>query len=112
MDDQTQSTSLHSMQSAVDTWISQWEEGYWHPMSNLARLVEEVGELAREINHRCGEKTPKDTEEPGSLTDEFGDVLFAVATLANSLGVDLDEAFAETMKKIGVRDAERFAPAE
>jgi NTP pyrophosphatase (non-canonical NTP hydrolase) len=32
----------------VDKWINQFE--YWPPLSMLASLVEEVGELAREIN--------------------------------------------------------------
>jgi len=37
------------MQEEVDNWISQFEEGYWNPLSMMARLAEEVGELAREI---------------------------------------------------------------
>ena len=28
-------------QHRVDEWISQFEEGYWPPLANLARLVEE-----------------------------------------------------------------------
>lgn len=39
-------------QKMVDEWINQFEEGYWPPLSMLASLAEEVGELAREINHR------------------------------------------------------------
>jgi NTP pyrophosphatase (non-canonical NTP hydrolase) len=47
---------LKEAQARVDAWISQFEEGYWPPLHNLARLVEEVGELARELNHRYGSK--------------------------------------------------------
>ncbi|WP_461571027.1 nucleoside triphosphate pyrophosphohydrolase family protein, partial [Thermincola ferriacetica] len=43
---------IKDMQKEVHEWISQFEEGYWHPLSMLARMTEEVGELAREINHR------------------------------------------------------------
>ena len=41
--------SLAELQAAVHEWISQWEEGYFHPLSNLARLTEEVGELFKAI---------------------------------------------------------------
>ena len=54
---------LSEAQAAVHAWISQFEEGYWPPLSNLARLTEEVGELAREMNHRFGHK-PKKADEP------------------------------------------------
>ena len=41
--------SLAESQARVHTWISRFEEGYFHPLTNMARLTEEVGELAREI---------------------------------------------------------------
>ena len=64
--------SLTEAQRQVDAWISQFEEGYFHPLTNLARLTEEVGELAREINHRFGEKTKKPEEPEGDLGDGDG----------------------------------------
>lgn len=98
------------MQREVDRWISQFEEGYWHPLSMLARLTEEVGELAREINHRWGQK-PKKPEEPETdLALEIADVLFILAALANSQGIDLDQAFQATMDKYRSRDANRWTP--
>lgn len=51
--------SLSEMQKEVDTYISQFKTGYFSPLANLARLTEEVGELAREINHFHGEKKKK-----------------------------------------------------
>ena len=59
--------SLTQMQARVDKWISQFEEGYFHPLTNMARLSEEVGELAREVNHRFGQKTKKKEEAEGDL---------------------------------------------
>ncbi|MEM1767373.1 MAG: hypothetical protein QXD86_05460, partial [Candidatus Bathyarchaeia archaeon] len=42
--------TIKQAQKIVDEWINQFEEGYWPPLSMLASLMEEVGELAREIN--------------------------------------------------------------
>lgn len=95
-------------QKRVDGWISQFEEGYWSPLANLARLVEEVGELAREVNHRFGEKPKKRSESDADLGDELADVLFVIIAMANSLDISLDEAFDRVMKKYEQRDAERW----
>ena len=92
----------------VDDWISQWEEGYWSPLSNLARLTEEVGELARALNHLHGEKKPKSDEETGQLAEELGDILFVLIALANQLDVDLDEALTDVLEKYDIRDADRW----
>jgi NTP pyrophosphatase (non-canonical NTP hydrolase) len=100
--------SFREAQSTVDRWISQYEEGYFSPLTNLARLTEEVGELAREINHRFGEKTKKKDEPDGSLAMELADVLFVVLCLANSQKIDLDDAFAAMMAKVTARDADRW----
>lgn len=51
--------SLKDLQDEVDAYISQFKEGYFRPMTMLARMSEEVGELAREVNHRFGEKPKK-----------------------------------------------------
>src|SRR5436189_25331 len=100
--------SLREAQQAVDRWIGQYKEGYFSPLTNLARLTEEVGELAREINHRFGEKTKKQGEAEGSLAMELADILFVVVCIANSQGIDLDQAFAAMMQKVTVRDAHRW----
>src|SRR6201997_4133020 len=99
-------------QSRVDAWISQFEEGYFDPLTNLARLAEEVGELAREINHRFGEKTKKQEEAEGSLAMELADVLFVVICIANSQRIDLDDAFGRMMAKVTSRDADRWTRKE
>ena len=100
--------TLTAAQRAVDAWISRFEEGYWPPLTNLARLVEEVGELARELNHRYGHK-PKKAEEPDQdLGLELADILFVLLALANEQGIDLDARFAEVLEKYEVRDGERW----
>lgn len=103
-------TSLPELQASVHAWISQWKEGYFHPLSNLARLTEEVGELARELNHRFGDKPRKASEDVVDVAAELGDILFVVAALANQLDIDLDEAFCGVMEKLEERDRERFTP--
>lgn len=100
--------SFRDAQQQVDEWISQFKEGYWSPLANLARLTEEVGELAREINHHYGEKPKKSGEERAPVAEEMADILFVVMAMANSLSIDLDDAFAAVMKKYRVRDAARW----
>jgi len=96
------------MQTRVDAWITQFEEGYFHPLTNMARLSEEVGELAREVNHRFGQKTKKREEPEGDLGMEMADILFVLICMANREGIDLQEAFDRMMAKVEGRDAGRW----
>ena len=100
--------SLAENQRRVDAWISQYEEGYFHPLTNLARLTEEVGELAREINHRFGQKTKKKDEAEGDLGMELADILFVLICISNREGIDLDQAFERMMAKVESRDRDRW----
>lgn len=92
----------------MDRWVGQFEEGYFPPLVNVARLAEEVGELAREVNHQFGPKKKKADEQPGSVAMELADILFVVICLANSQRIDLDDAFAQMMAKVTSRDAGRW----
>jgi NTP pyrophosphatase (non-canonical NTP hydrolase) len=92
----------------VDAWISKFEEGYFHPLTNLARLTEEVGELAREVNHRFGQKTKKQDEPEGDLGMEMADILFVLICMANREGIDLQQAFDRMMNKVEHRDSTRW----
>lgn len=98
---------LAHAQQRVDQYI-QSHGGYWEPMSQLLRLVEEVGELSREFNHRYGAKHKKASEGEKSLQDEFGDVLFVVIATANAVGVDLSAALAGAISKYEQRDQGRW----
>jgi len=104
--------AFREAQQTVDRWIGQYKEGYFAPLTNVARLAEEVGELAREVNHRFGQKTKKGDEGPGSIAMELADILFVVICLANSQGIDLDDAFGAMMQKVSVRDADRWTKKE
>lgn len=99
---------LKEAQDRVDAYISQFEEGYWPPLSNLARLTEEVGELARLMNHRFGHKPKKADEGEQDLALELADILFVLLVIANEQGIDLDEALERTLEKYRVRDSQRW----
>ncbi len=99
---------MAEMQQEVDQYISQFKEGYFSPLSMMARMSEEVGELAREVNHQFGEKPKKADEADNSIEMELGDILFITICFANSLGIDLAEAHAKVMHKFETRDADRW----
>jgi NTP pyrophosphatase (non-canonical NTP hydrolase) len=103
---------IKSLQLEVDAYIGQFKEGYFPPLVNLARLTEEVGELARELNHRFGPKTKKADEPEGDIALELADILFVVIVLANQLEVDLPAAVERTLAKYRIRDADRWERKE
>ena len=100
--------TLDDLQDRVDGWISQFREGYFSPMTLVVRLSEELGELAREVNHQFGEKPKKATEEDGDIALELADMMFVIACLANRLGIRLEDAFVAVMEKFETRDANRW----
>lgn len=99
---------IKDWQKEVDNWISQFEEGYWQPATMMLRLTEEVGELAREVNHRYGQKPKKSSEPEGDLALEMADILFIIVCMANSLQIDLEKAFEDMMEKYRLRDSNRW----
>lgn len=104
--------NIEEAQARVDAWISQFEEGYWPPLVNLARLMEEVGELAREMNHRFGAKTKKPEEPEQDLALEMADILFVLLVMANQQGIDLGEALEQVLEKYRARDSHRWVRKE
>lgn len=99
---------IKDMQKEVDDWISQFEEGYWNPQSMTLRLTEEIGELAREVNHLYGQKPKKPEEPEGDLALELADILFIIVCFSNSLNIDLEQAFKDMMEKYRLRDSHRW----
>jgi len=104
--------TVKELQKLVDDYISQFEEGYFSPLALMARLTEEVGELAREVNHYYGEKPKRLDEEKNTVDTELADCMFIIACFANSLGIDLEKAFHETMNKFNTRDKDRWTRIE
>lgn len=100
--------SFKSYQKEVDDWTKQFKIQYWGPHEILARLMEETGELAREINDRWGPKVKKSGEETKEIADEIGDIFFTLFCLANSKGIDIDSAFKRVMDKCYGRDNDRY----
>ncbi len=104
--------TIEEAQKRVDAWISQFEEGYWPPLTNLARLTEEVGELAREMNHRFGHKKKKKNEPDQDIAIELADVLFVLLVIANEQGIDLGESLERVFEKYRERDSDRWMPVQ
>ncbi len=100
--------TLREVQQQVDIWVQEVGKGYWSPHEMLARMVEEVGETARLINHLYGPKKKKESEPTQELAGEIADIMFALVCLANSQGIDLQEAFEVMMAKYTTRDKERY----
>ncbi len=100
--------SLKEIQKNVDDWVGQYKEGYWPEHIQLARLMEEVGELAREVNHKYGPKKKKEAEQTGEIANEMADIIFTIAAMANAAGLDLDQAWQKMMSKYYKRDEARW----
>jgi len=99
---------IKEMQKKVDEWIKTNTKGYWKPTSMALRLMEEVGELAREINHKYGEKTKKPTEKENEISHEVADILFILICMANAMDIDLEDAFNGVLEKYEKRDKNRW----
>ncbi|MCY0876624.1 MAG: nucleotide pyrophosphohydrolase [Firmicutes bacterium] len=100
--------TIQQMQQDVDRYIGQFREGYFAPMTLVVRLTEELGELAREINHHFGEKPKRPDEPNGDIALELGDMMFVITCLANTLDIDLADAHQRVMEKFDTRDRTRW----
>jgi NTP pyrophosphatase (non-canonical NTP hydrolase) len=102
------SKTVQDFQSDVDAWIRAVGGGYWRPHENLARIAEEVGELARLINHQYGPKPKKTEEAAQEMGEELADIIFAIICMANGLGIDLEERLEAVIAKVWQRDRDRY----
>lgn len=100
--------SFKKAQHDIHSIVQDYDPPYWPPLSQFARLAEEVGEVGRLLNHLYGAKPKKQDEAAQKLGEELADVLWTVICIANSHQIDLDEAFAQVLEKFRTRDAERF----
>ena len=99
--------SLHDMQKAVDDWITT-HGGYWPPLAMLSALIEEVGELAKEINHNEGFKPKKNRNGEENIGEELADILYALICLSNYYKIDLSHELNKVIAKFSARDSQRF----
>ncbi|MGD7045419.1 nucleotide pyrophosphohydrolase [Jeotgalibacillus proteolyticus] len=104
--------TLKDIQQEVDQYIGQFKEGYFSPLSMMARLTEELGELAREVNHHYGEKPKKTAEEESTIEEELGDLLFVITCFANQQNISLEKAHNRVMTKFKTRDKDRWTRIE
>ncbi len=99
--------TVKALQATVDRWINTYGVRYFSEMTNLALLVEEVGEVARIMARTYGEQSGKDKQETSDLGDELADVLFVLVCIANQTGVDLESAISKNLEKKTARDSHR-----
>jgi len=99
---------MKEIQKQVDDWVQKYKIGYFKPLEIMARLTEETGELAREINHRFGPKKKKSTEDTSDIEEEIADIIFTLTCLSNSLDLDMDRGFEKVMDKANGRDKDRW----
>lgn len=100
--------TVRAYQAQVDRWVRTVGVRYFSELTNLAQLVEEVGEVARLLSRTCGDQSFKPGEaEDADLGDELADILFVVTCLANQTGIDLTAALARNLEKKTRRDENR-----
>ncbi len=103
--------TLTQLQSRVDAYIGQYEEGYFPPFEMLARLAEEVGELSREVQHVYGHAKKKQTDQ-NNIEQETGDLFFTLICFANAHGIQLEDALLQVLHKFETRDKDRWTRKE
>lgn len=123
--------TLKTYQTQVDRWVRRYGVRYFDEMTNLAILMEEVGEVARLMARIYGEQSFKESDpapndpphdqsddqpddRPGdqidpnnALADELADVFFVLTCIANQTGVDLTAALERNLDKKSRRDRTR-----
>lgn len=102
----THQMTLNELQHTVHQWITTIGVRYFSPLTNMAILTEETGEVARIMARKHGDQSFKPGENP-DLADELADLLWVVAAIANQEGIDLNEAIANNIRKKSIRDAQR-----
>ncbi|MDX1771437.1 MAG: nucleotide pyrophosphohydrolase [Planococcaceae bacterium] len=108
----SQDKTLHTVQKEVDEYIGQFKEGYFPPFEMLARMSEELGELAREVHHVYGMKKKKESEAEKSMEEELGDLFFVLVCFANAQNIDMQHAIDRVMNKFKSRDQNRWTLKE
>ena len=98
--------TIREAQEMVDNWIKTIGVRYFSPLTNMAILAEETGEVARIMARLHGDQSFKEGETP-NLADELADLLWVTIAIANQEGIDLTEALQRNIEKKSVRDKNR-----
>ncbi len=99
--------TIEEAQNKVDEWIKTYGVRYFSPLTNMAILTEEVGEVARVMARTYGDQSCKPSDENKNLADELADVMWVLMCIANQTGVDLTDAFVKNLEKKTLRDSHR-----
>lgn len=99
--------TIKELQTQTDAWIKSYGVRYFNELTNMAVLMEEVGEMARIMARRYGEQSEKESDKNKDLGDEMADVLFVLTCIANQTGVDLEAAMKRNFEKKTMRDSTR-----
>ena len=99
--------TIQKLQETVDDWVKRYGVRYFSELTNLAILMEEVGELARIMSRVYGDQSFKHPKTDVGLADELADVLFVLFCIANQNGVDLTAAIEKNINKKTSRDRDR-----
>ncbi|MBN2154820.1 MAG: nucleotide pyrophosphohydrolase [Candidatus Lokiarchaeota archaeon] len=98
---------MNELQKIVNSWIQE-TGGYWTPLGMLAAVMEELGEVSRELSHLSNIKTKKPEEPLNKLEQELGDLLFSIICIANYYNISISNAVEQSLRKYQVRDKNRF----
>ncbi len=104
MEDSEQPCGLDDLQQVLDTWI-QAHGGYWERFQILARLTEDLGEVAAALQRLEGLR-PHPSE--ADLAGEVGDLLFTLIAFANVSGLRLETCLMRVLDKYKIRDSQAW----
>ena len=99
--------TITEAQQEVDQWIKTIGVRYFNELTNMALLMEEVGELARIVSRKYGEQSFKESDKASSMEEELADILFVTICLANQTGINLEDALRKSIAKKSSRDTIR-----
>ncbi len=94
--------TINEAQELVDAWN---EKHGIRPgeLTGIALLTEKVGELARAVAQKHGESGIRNDREEGvshpTISEELGEVLWALLSLSAQSNADLTEAMIEVLEK-------------
>ncbi|MHA1341723.1 MAG: MazG nucleotide pyrophosphohydrolase domain-containing protein [Promethearchaeota archaeon] len=107
LDLMNKNVDMKEAQKIVDEWVEE-NGGYWEPFAMLAAVLEELGELSKEISHIEKIKIKKADKSSTNLELELGDLIFSIICVANHYKIDIMEALKKSIVKFTSRDWKRF----